>query len=372
MKTIKTKLLSLANELEKQRPQFLPSSEFDDLLLQIENKYSEENSNVEEENKRLIEGFQDAFHGGISQRYIANNYSIFCGKWGVHKETFILLFITPKDFQNAYYVPSFDCRKYNINEEDLLNIWNDVPEEIKVQIPNTDLKQINMSREGEFAEWFVNYGKYGKAENKQTYKIIYESMLHYAHWSAFKNYYIGKNVEKMSQYYNKYKKYININQQSLHSGETLLHTAVGSIHSKPIIDWLYMEGINDTLKDNKGRTAIDLAKKYGKWEIVTMLTFKSMSDKMREKADEQIVKLSRNKGIIKQWFRFYVIDNIESDEYKSMLKMTESIKILIKNRLPISDDLLLLCLSFEMDMKENNGNPLKCSLWKCLYDTLND
>ena len=131
-----------------------------------------------------------------------------------------------------------------------------------------------------------------------------------------------------------------------------------------------MKGIDVNKKDSYvGYTALDYARNRGNVDIVEKLTFASMGDKMRQKANEQVAKLNRVEGMVKQWFRFYKCDDKNSNEYKSLEQMVEAIKILIKKRLPISDDLLLLCFNFEL--KKNKGNPLECSIWKTLYNTLN-
>ena len=114
-------------------------------------------------------------------------------------------------------------------------------------------------------------------------------------------------------------------------GDTVLHTVAYSENGAPTIQWLLsLKGIDHNLKNSNKKTPLDNAKECGYWDIVEMLSFADMSDKMRQKSDDQVAKLNRVEGMVKQWFRFYKVENKQSNEFKSMQKMCQTVKTMIK------------------------------------------
>ncbi len=106
----------------------------------------------------------------------------------------------------------------------------------------------------------------------------------------------------------------------------LLHHFVSMVN-EPMIKWMLLQpGVDDTMKDGDGRTAMDIAKDEGRSIMVTALIFGKMGNKMRQKSDEQVAKLKRNNGMVKQWFRFYKTESKESDE--QMQKMISTCLLL--------------------------------------------
>eukprot|EP01084_Bolivina_argentea_P149227 260711_1 len=370
---VKTELLSIAKELKEGRKSINRNdSSINNLLDEIdqnEQKSKQQQENEEEEQNTIKFLMPKAFEDILGSE---EELSI---------QKFVKLFIKRPDIKHTKnnnkddedkeeeeekeYISPFQT--HNVTEEELIKLFQ--------QIPNNNNE---LSTNENLANWFINYGANNNHDlNCNSYNLIYENILKYTYLYGM-NYLIENysSVHEIAEYYSKYKKYININDKIYsrfhQSGQTMLHLAIShlSVEDESVVEWLLsLPGIDISIKNEYNKTPLELVKEAGKWKLVGALTFVSMSNKMRQKSNEQIDKLNRNKGIIKQWFRFYNIDNKDSNEYNSMIKMTESIKTLIKNRLPFSDDLLLLCFNFEM--KHNLYDPLKCSIWNCLYHTIN-
>eukprot|EP01084_Bolivina_argentea_P070296 127804_1 len=382
--TVKSKILSIADNLEKTH--FLPLKDIDDILNEIDENVNQDNDmklNQEEEHTILIEGIEATFNDCIQSTLMTD---IFESK--LNRETWILLFRKAQkeqldtwgkkdglgygliNFFHRMPIP-FGTTCQNISEKQLIQIYDSIPKHLT---DDNEWGYIHQNQFGELAKWLIKYKTDKNNANKEVFNAIYQAIIQYAYWKIFSDQFKTKTDTETINFYEKYQKYIDINRQSASNGNTLLHywsyweNGTKTVH---LIEWLLSQkGINDSIENHNLDTPSMVAKQWGHWIIVNKLTFASMGNKMREKSDEQIAKLNRNHGIIKQWFRFYNCDNIESDEYKSMVKMVESLKTLIKNRLPISDEMLLLVFHFEM--KQNNNNPLECSLWKCLCNTLNE
>eukprot|EP01083_Nonionella_stella_P076970 209942_1 len=367
IKDVKQRFLSLADMLEREKLSHLnnTSRDIDNLLDEIdetEHKHAVKAKLPKREHTKMIERIDSAFWDCLRSPDIWK-YVPFKQR-AMQDATFVMIFIKPLNMAHLDYTPPLQTD--NVNENDLINLFHEVPDEYFKE--KDDMKVITGINRNDFAEWLMNYGQNQQNPNQKTWKIIYEKILGVVYWEAMSE---MDELDEMTKHYADYKRYIDINRRSNEGGETILHLVVRGSRNLQIIEWvLSIPGLNEGIKDYKGMTAMDYARKDGKWDIVAKLAFASMSNKMRQKADEQIAKLDRNKGIVKQWFRFYQVNDSGSDEYKSMIKMVESVKTLIQNKLPFSDDLLLMCFHFEMT--QHGNDPLKCSLWQCIHDTLND
>ena len=73
------------------------------------------------------------------------------------------------------------------------------------------------------------------------------------------------------------------------------------------------------------------------------------------------------RGMVHQFLKYYKCNDPESIEYKSMITIIDCLLNLIKNKLPFSDDLLLLCYHFELSQqKDNDKKPLETQIWKSI------
>eukprot|EP01084_Bolivina_argentea_P149226 260710_1 len=242
------------------------------------------------------------------------------------------------------------------DKESLLALYDSIPQKLKNAI--AEYHSLFSEPSDNITRWLVRH----KSDSKINH-IVYKSIMRYACNYKLK---AMSTVKDATAFYTKYKRFIDLNYCDNSRGRTLLHHFVKD-EDEAMIKWILLQpGVDDRIVDKDGRTAMDIAKDEGKSIIVTALIFGKMGNKMRQKSDQQVAKLKRNNGMVKQWFRFYKTESKQSDEYKSMQKMIETLKILIEKRLPISDDLLLLCFHFEL--AQNNNNTLQCSLWKCLYN----
>eukprot|EP01084_Bolivina_argentea_P154778 269785_1 len=376
--SVKSKLISIAEDLEqKHTASLLKSQDFDDILNEIE---AQENTLSNMEYKTLQQAIVDTFET-FEVFPIMRDEKIFKYHYKLNRTTWMLLFHHPdktllqkwqKQSKDIYIEPALGKVCQDISDQDLLKIFDAIPKALKDEKENDFIHEDNFE---DLAKWMIAYKTDNSNVNinRHAYNKIYTEIIRYGYWHKLRFLVQCKSVDVALTCYNKYQKYIDINRRSIDLGKTLLHYGAENLNKKSgnMSEWLLsIKGIDYDIKDFSNKTAMDLGKEAGNWIAVNKLIFASMGNKMRQKADEEIAKLNRNKGIVAQWFRFYPIDNIDSDEYKSMTKMVESLKTLIRNKLPISDDLLLICFSFEM--KQNQNDPLKCSLWKCLYDTLNN
>lgn len=78
-----------------------------------------------------------------------------------------------------------------------------------------------------------------------------------------------------------------------------------------------------------------------------------MGSKMREKMDTVRTQIELRRGMVKQFLKHYKCNDPSSIEYKSMTTIMDCLLNLIKNQLPFSDDLLLLCYHFELSQMKN-------------------
>eukprot|EP01084_Bolivina_argentea_P193866 332581_1 len=354
---IQSKLLALADQLEKQKPenitQNLRDNDIDDLLNEIDEKENTKTSNTQtqdEQKKLWIKWIENGLVFGVNYKqppFMRRGLSK-----SIWKELLINLKLS------------------NDKTEGFNRIYDQMPKEYYREFAGSNIQgDYNQDNFGDLATWFVTYKMDKNNINDALFHDIFDRIKNFGFWSEFRNKVCWSGIEEIVKYFQQFEKYFDINDQCMIDGMTLLHKTA-EWGKSPVTDWLLsFKNIEIDTRDDEGKTALDIAKEKGHWNIVSTLTFACMGDKMREKTDTQIGKLNRMDGMIAQWFRFYKCDNIKSNEYLSMVKMCESIKNLIKERLPISDDLLMLCLHFEL--KQNNNNPLQCSIWKTLYNILN-
>ena len=113
------------------------------------------------------------------------------------------------------------------------------------------------------------------------------------------------------------------------------------------------------LKDEFDETPTNWAQKYGRWEIFEKMLFAKMGDKMKEKADLERNRIEKQNGIIRQFLNEINNKNsnnketetktqTDSNAKQSMQFLLNTLIQLIEARLPISDDLLLLCWRWEL------------------------
>eukprot|EP01083_Nonionella_stella_P139374 425055_1 len=388
---IKSKILSIADDLEQKASSHLTGQSIDNILDEIdENENRNDNSSKKMDKKEydllcksLVLTLCHCTGHPVIQKLFARQFGNGLSDT-LSRKTWPLLFRTVPKANLDQYLAKTKRRIAHVYEpaplsklcgdltnEQLLKVFDAIPKELK---DDTEAQCIDIEQYDGLVKWIIAYRDAPNNANKALYDRIYDALIRHAYWAHMSELVSGQNTTSNAvQFYDKYHEYIDINHRSCSTGETLLHSCANNSDSNAehMIKWLMsLGGIDHSTKDYEGNTPMEIARNASNWVVVNALTFASMSNKMRQKSDEQIAKLTRNTGIIKQWFRFYSVNDVDSAEYRSMVKMVESLKTLIKNRLPISDDMLLLCMNFEM--QNGNGNPLECSLWHCLYNTLNE
>ena len=105
-----------------------------------------------------------------------------------------------------------------------------------------------------------------------------------------------------------------------------------------------------------------------------------MGSKMRAKANKETKKLEIQYGFVNQ-FMSYINDALSNKNKKKLAKQHSaamdgllSITIdLIERRLPISDDILLLCFRYELECNKENKTfqPTQTKLWQAIEKVLN-
>eukprot|EP01084_Bolivina_argentea_P042617 78579_1 len=344
---VKSSLLSIATDLEKARAPFLLHDDINDIL-----QMDEKTNMLKQDTEKVIEWINTALKYSTTHPSCRANGNTFAS---LTKEIWVGSFISnPKDS----YQPAFNL-KCTFNKQDLEIIFDAIPRQFQDDYGSYD--------ELEVAKWFIAYKTDDKNTNKKLFNAIFDELKRFGCWAELKDTY---TIEEAVEFYEAYKQYIDINMVDFTDGTTLLHEAT-SMKREAIVNWLLsFKNIKTDIINYEGQTPIDVAKENGHWNIVSTLTFASLGDKMRTKANNEIAKLRRVEGMIKQWFRFYKISNTNSTEYKSMKKMCQSIKTLIKKRLPLSDSMVSICFDFEL--QQNKNNPLKCPIWKTLRNTLTE
>eukprot|EP01084_Bolivina_argentea_P073290 132989_1 len=370
---IKTKLISIADKIDN-IPYFnIKEQDIDDILDEIDEK-KESESTPKKEKTITPDFFSTDFFSNCSD--FGRKFYGYPKQQGWTETMWLLLFKKLSDIdintddtiqwkpKCDEFIP-FGGELENVSRDKLLEIYYEIPEEIRKQ---------GCSK---LANWWIErqHHKNGKRVNDVLFNKINRIFLNYLYWDEFVQLVTGKKSTIIAmKYYEDNQQFIDLNTRDITrhycKARTLLH--FGCMYGKDsTFTWIVcMDGIDEGIRDFNGQSAMDLAKDGGLWNKLNILLFAKMSNKMREQSDTEIEKLNGNKAIIKQWFRFYNVENNKSDEYKSMVKMVHSLKTLIEKRLPLSDDMLMIGLNFEM--KQNGGNILQCSLWKCLYNTLND
>eukprot|EP01084_Bolivina_argentea_P165003 286760_1 len=366
---IKSKILSIADNLKISYAS-ITNKDIDDILDELDHNEQKENP------KESTSDFTFTASIISSAQLFANVLYGLDSNNNFTETMWLLLFKKANDIDKNLqwkakcdpFVP-FGNKFNNVSNDELLAIYNEIPPHL--------LKDLFAQRE-EFWNWWREHQRKKKSVYKEIFNRINQTFMDYTYWEEFGTKAQSHSTSKAIQFYDRHHQNIDVNQQDFgRDGMTLLHLSLETEDfynmKETTMRWIVcLQGIDDSIKDCNGKTAMDVARETGQWNKLNILLFAKMSNKMRDKADEQVMKLDANKAVIKQWFRFYSIDNTKSDEYKFMIKLVESLKILIRKRLPLSDDMLMIGLYFEMKQNINGGNPLKTSLWKCLYNTLNN
>ena len=157
------------------------------------------------------------------------------------------------------------------------------------------------------------------------------------------------------------------------AGDSLLHRCVFARNSYGLAIAIEF-GVNLELRNRNGQTALELAKKLGYWEIYQTLTFAKLGNKMGNEIEITRDSIELKRGMVKQFLKHFDCKDVNSNEYKSMQSLLTCLLYLIENKLPFSDDLLLLCFHFELQIMRFNSNnnntneinPLNTKTWQTL------
>eukprot|EP01084_Bolivina_argentea_P132546 233918_1 len=315
---IKSKLIKLAHNLMKTGNKSpLGLHEIDKYLNEIDEKENN-TTNDKEQKDELFKFIDNALEQAQYHPKMPPSYS---SQGNLTKTVWIKLFKKQTTLNHRRKEAPFylNC---DFNTTHLQQIFDDIPSKMKYDKGHIRMEDPanDESLSNEFKQWFIY--KY-KPKHIHIQKLRDEILLEwkkYGIWSKFQKMIKCADLEELVCFYEKYKEYIDINDID-GSGDTLLHELALEKDSGAVMSWmLSIRGIQSDIQNYDGEIALDNAKLCGYWNIVEMLTFASMGDKMRQKSDDKVAKLNRMKGIINQWFRFYKVENKNSNEYKSMQK----------------------------------------------------
>eukprot|EP01084_Bolivina_argentea_P204896 349988_1 len=314
---VKCQILSIADEIDEEKHDTKDTNinnldiNIDDILNEIDEKESKDAAVSQDEYDIVVKYIEKTLKDYIYSPLIQNIFES-----TLNRKTWLLTFKrgSKKDFENweakrqlirnkkrIYYsdIPTpFAAECQHISDDKLTKIYDEYMASIN-KAP-TRFTFIHPSEFGEFAKWIIKCKTDENNENKAIYNKVYQTIMHYAYWKKLMEIisYRGKtakSIQEAAECYEKYKQYIDINRGDLKDGYTILHRAC--VHSTDnMVGWLLsLKEIDHSIKNYYGGTPLELAKSNGNWIIVNMMAFASMSNKMREKADNTINKLNRNK-----------------------------------------------------------------------------
>ncbi len=91
-------------------------------------------------------------------------------------------------------------------------------------------------------------------------------------------------------------------------------------------------------------TCLDYASGSSKPSHPIYFFFASMTDKIRQKCDEQVAKFDSLTGIDKHIFSLYIVNDVKPDEYNSTAKMVSLLESPIRQKIR-SNEILLTALN---------------------------
>ena len=229
---VKSKMLSLADDLEKGEP-LLRLSDIDDILDEIDKKESEIKNIANDEIAERIRNFLLEF---TNSPLISNLFNK-----RLNEKTWPLLFHTASETQidewkskHQKFEQSFPwsyknldlpapLEKYcnDIADEQLLKIYDEIPE----SITNAhDQDYILDEKFLDLAKWMLEYRQDTKnKESKHIMDKIYEGIMHYVYTMKFQDIVRdgSKTVNDADEFYRKYHQYVDINHGLLSNGVTV-------------------------------------------------------------------------------------------------------------------------------------------------------
>ena len=127
------------------------------------------------------------------------------------------------------------------------------------------------------------------------------------------------------------------------------------------------------------------ALKFGRWSIYQKILFSKMGTKMKEQLETTRAKLESKDAIVHQFLSLRSLEMLSKNDENNdsnvsnvdlaMESILETVINLINERLPISDDLLLVCWKYELmklSKNDENFNPLNTRLWIAISNVLNN
>ena len=146
----------------------------------------------------------------------------------INRKTWLLLFHTPdkikkqrkKKGEDKFKAP-FEDYTADITDNQILEIYDMIPKSITNA---NDLKYVHPDNYAKLAKWFIEYKQNGNNDKiKEKFDKIYDCLIGYAYWILFKQIVDNKDksVDEAVKFYEKYRKYINLNQKRLFDGCTV-------------------------------------------------------------------------------------------------------------------------------------------------------
>ena len=176
-------------------------------------------------------------------------------------------------------------------------------------------------------------------------------------------------------------------------GQTLYHFSASMDNAGLLNLLLSIDNDFVKYKNKQGLTAKDDAIRYGQWSIVQQIALAKMGNKMKNQAKDEEKRIESKRGIVQQFLneRRLIVNEKQSEKKETKTnknsekennnsnnrfeddlceEMLKTLLNLISKKLPISDDMLLLCWKYEM--MKTNGSEKENRLWKVLKRVIQD
>ena len=161
-------------------------------------------------------------------------------------------------------------------------------------------------------------------------------------------------------------------KQNEDNGNTLLHLTAGRGDGS-FVKILLQYGADLNIKNKKDRTALEEAIHLRKNETIEILKLSKIGGRTREKIGQITNRIERQHNMIDYLLQYFGIKkDVKKDKnknYETCLAIVNSIIQLLKEKLPLSEDLLLFCVKFSKIFY--NDNFYESPFWKQLIETCN-
>ena len=149
--------------------------------------------------------------------------------------------------------------------------------------------------------------------------------------------------------------------------QTLFHFSAGLENDNLLNLFLSIDNDTTKYKNILGNTAGHEAMKHGQWSSVKQIALAKMGSKMKNQAKLEEKRIESKRGIAQQFLKQRKIMGFDVQDDVLLEQLLLTVINLIEQRLPVSDDMLLVCWKYEM---LKNGNEKKNRLWNVLKTTI--